>query len=100
MPRIFLLGIFITVRKLLLIIVTPSEYASLICDSKVMSVPTDDLDDLLRDLYLHRLAISLLKERSCCISALRGLSALAKGIISHSEYLAIMRHGQEVIRAT
>ena len=65
MPGVLLLGIFITVRELLLIVVTPPEDVTLVCNCKVVSVPTDDLNNFLRDLDLHWLSVSLLKEGSC-----------------------------------
>ena len=65
MPGVLLLGIFITVRELLLIVVTPPKDVTLVCYCKVVSVPTDDLNNFLRDLDLHWLSVSLLKEGSC-----------------------------------
>jgi hypothetical protein len=70
MPWILLLRILFAVRDLLLVVVTPAVDVPLLSDCHVVSVPTHNLKNFLRDAHELGFAVALFKEGGCRGSAL------------------------------
>lgn len=106
MRRILLICVLLTMRKLLLIVVSPAVEFPSISDGEAVAEPADDLGYLLflavlewRYFDFDWFTEARFEEWRRSLTILAFMSALAKSVVAHGQYLTVPRQEQHMVEA-